>query len=239
MRKTILVVEDEPSVADNITYVLSTEGFQPIWSRTGGEAQAVLHTQDIALIILDIGLPDVNGFELAKTIRRQSATPLIFVTARSDEVDRVVGLEIGGDDYVVKPFSPRELVARVKAVLRRVGSSPESPAAAHTTLAESVEPRPSAAFQLDAIRQRITYYGVPLVLSRYEFGLCRILMKNPGRVYSRDELMQLVWESPEMSLDRTVDTHIKTLRQKMKEIRPDIDPIVTHRGVGYALREEL
>src|SRR5829696_6387350 len=119
MKKRILVVEDEPSVADNITYALATEGFTPDWCQTGEAAQTVLSTGEIALVILDIGLPDMNGFELAKAIRRHSDVPIIFVTARAEEVDRIVGLEIGADDYVVKPFSPRELTARVKAVLRR------------------------------------------------------------------------------------------------------------------------
>ena len=229
---TILIVEDEPSVADNMTYALASHGFQPIWSQTGAEALAYLQTETVALILLDIGLPDVNGFELAKTIRRQSSVPVIFVTARSDEVDRVVGLEIGADDYVVKPFSPRELTARVKAVLRRTAQPPSAAVSADPPAGQS-----PAAFQLDTARHRITYWGVPLNLSRYEFRLCKVLLSHPGRVYSRDELMELIWESPEMSLDRTVDTHIKTLRQKMRTVRPDIDPIVTHRGVGYALRE--
>ena len=119
LTNTILIVEDEPSIAENISYALSTEGFASIRCATGQDAQEVLQRRDIVLVILDIGLPDMNGFELAKTIRRGNDVPLIFVTARADEIDRVVGLEIGADDYVVKPFSPRELTARVKAVLRR------------------------------------------------------------------------------------------------------------------------
>lgn len=233
--QTILVVEDEPSVADNITYALSSHGFQPVWCQTGAEALTSLQSHTVALIILDIGLPDVNGLELAKTIRRQSVVPLIFVTARSEEIDRVVGLEIGADDYVVKPFSPRELTARVKAVLRRTGQPPST--IPSTLSGDSTAGALPPAFQLDPARHRIAYFGIPLSLSRYEFRLCQLLLTHPGRVYSRDELMQLVWESPEMSLDRTVDTHIKTLRQKLRVIRPDIDPIVTHRGVGYALKE--
>ena len=232
MKKRILVVEDEPSVADNITYALTTEGFIPDWCQTGAAAQTVLSTGEIALVILDVGLPDMNGFELAKAIRQQSDVPIIFVTARAEEVDRIVGLEIGADDYMVKPFSPRELTVRVKAILRRTERpQPENPKHQGT-------PRASL-FQLDEARHQISYCGVALSLSRYEFRLCCLLVKHPGHVYSREQLLQLLWESPEMSLDRTVDTHIKTLRQKLKAIRPDKDPIVTHRGVGYALKEEL
>jgi two-component system, OmpR family, catabolic regulation response regulator CreB len=232
MKKRILVVEDEPSVADNITYALTTEGFTPDWCQTGAAAQTVLSTGEIALVILDVGLPDTNGFELAKAIRRRSDVPIIFVTARAEEVDRIVGLEIGADDYMVKPFSPRELTARVKAILRRIErQQPGNP--------KNQSTQRSSPFQLDEARHHVSYYGEPLSLSRYEFRLCCLLVKHPGHVYSREQLLQLLWESPEMSLDRTVDTHIKTLRQKLKAIRPDKDPIVTHRGVGYALKEEL
>ncbi|NOT53943.1 MAG: two-component system response regulator CreB [Deltaproteobacteria bacterium] len=232
MKKRILLVEDEPSVADNITYALTTEGFTPEWCQTGAAAQTVLATEEVALVILDVGLPDMNGFELAKTIRQHSDVPIIFVTARAEEVDRIVGLEIGADDYMVKPFSPRELTARVKAILRRTdrqqSGNPGNPS-----------PRPSSPFHVDEARHLISYHGVALSLSRYEFRLCSLFVKHPGHVYSREQLLQLLWASPEMSLDRTVDTHIKTLRQKLKAIRPDQDPIVTHRGVGYALKEEL
>jgi two-component system catabolic regulation response regulator CreB len=171
----------------------------------------------------------VHGFELARDIRHHYDVPLIFVTARSSEIDRVVGLEIGADDYVVKPFSPRELAARVRAVLRRASTQGRLEAAA--------PPRLDHRFALDDERQRLSYHGVVLELSRYEFRLLRVLVTNPGRVYSRERLMQLGWEEPERSLERTVDTHIKTLRQKLKAVCPDEDPIVTYRGVGYALGE--
>ena len=234
MKKRVLVVEDEPSVADNITYALATEGFTPDWCQTGEAAQTVLSTGEIALVILDVGLPDINGFELAKAIRRHSDVPIIFVTARAEEVDRIVGLEIGADDYLVKPFSPRELTARVKAILRRTERQQQG-----NVESQSMHMQFSSPFQLDEARHLLSYYGVALSLSRYEFRLCCLLVKHPGHVYSREQLLQLLWESPEMSLERTVDTHIKTLRQKLKDIRPDKDPIVTHRGVGYALKEEL
>lgn len=232
MKKRVLVVEDEPSVADNMMYALSTEGFTPEWCQTGEAAQTVLSSEEVALVVLDVGLPDMNGFELAKAIRWHSDVPIIFVTARAEEVDRIVGLEIGADDYMVKPFSPRELTARVKAILRRTERQPNG-------ARESRNAQRSSPFQLDEARHLISYYGVALTLSRYEFRICCLLVKHPGRVYSREQLLRLLWESPEMSLERTVDTHIKTLRQKLKAIRPDKDPVVTHRGVGYALKEEL
>lgn len=229
MAPKILIVEDEPAIADNIRYALSTEGFEVSWCSTGEEAIAIIEGNGISLVVLDIGLPDRNGFDLCKDIRRTSALPIIFLTARADEIDRVVGLEIGGDDYVVKPFSPRELSARVKAVLRRT-------AAAGDDCGTNVVSSP---FHVDRKRQRISYFGKPLDLSRYEYRLLEVLIGRPGWVFSRDRLMDLAWEEPEASMDRTVDTHVKTLRAKLKEIRPKLDPIKTHRGLGYSLKESL
>jgi two-component system, OmpR family, catabolic regulation response regulator CreB len=229
--RKILIIEDEPSIADNIIYALRTEGFEPCYAGTGSDALELLRSENIALSILDIGLPDINGFELLKEIRVFSSVPVIILTARSDEVDRIVGLEIGADDYVTKPFSPRELTARVKAVLRR-GAECKSP------VDNNIKPNAAAPFSLDEKKYTIKYYGELLELSRYEFRLLRALVLNPGRVYNREQLMERISEDPEMSLDRTIDTHIKTIRQKLKNIRPDEDPIVTHRGIGYSLKEQ-
>ena len=226
MQPRVLIVEDEPAIADTIQYALETEGFVPVTAPTGQEALAQLAADGIDLVILDIGLPDINGFELCKQIRRTNALPIIFLTARNDEVDRVVGLEIGGDDYVVKPFSPRELTARVKAVLRR------------TLAGGGTAVDPQATWAVDVARRQICYFGRELALSRTEFDLLHTLIRRPGRVFTRDQLMAAVWDEPLASMDRTVDAHIKNLRTKLKNIRPDIDPIVTHRGTGYALREE-
>jgi len=228
--KKILVIEDEPSIAENITDALGTDGFEPVWCGTGGEAREALASDGFSLVVLDIGLPDANGFELAREIRRRSDIPIIFLTARSGEVDRVAGLELGADDYVVKPFSPRELCARVRAVLRRAESGGRTD--------EYVSATSHPAFRLDEERLRIFYHGVPLELTRYEYRLLGILLKAPGRVYSRQQLMDMVWEEPEMSADRTVDTHIKTIRRKLKAVRPEEDPIATHRGEGYSLKED-
>jgi len=231
MAHRILVIEDEPSIADNITYALSTDGFEPEWRPTGKEGLEVLEAGGIDLIILDVGLPDQSGFELAKKIRESFDVPIIFVTARADEVDRIVGLEIGADDYVVKPFSPRELSARVRAVLRRTAKGRTSPE-------EKPKQLKVGAFEVDEEKHKIFYHGAVVDLSRYEFRILEILIASPGRVYSRAHLMQLAWEEPDMSLERTVDTHVKTIRRKLKTISEDTDPIITHRGVGYSLREE-
>ena len=225
MKPRILVVEDEPSILDNILYSLETEGFSPHGCATGGDARAALERGPWALVVLDVGLPDTVGFDLCKEIRRTSNLPIIFLTARASEVDRVVGLEIGGDDYMVKPFSPRELCARVKAVLRRVQSAPEKNDASPT------------AFRIDVERMQILYHDARLVLSGTEFRLLRAFCEKPGRVFSRAQLMDIAWDDPGAALERTVDAHVKSLRAKLKEARPDADPIETHRGFGYSLRE--
>ena len=225
-KPTILVVEDEPAIADTIVYALESEGFQCRRLEVGAGVAELLDQQPVALVILDIGLPDMSGIEVCRRIRERHDVPVIFLTARGGEVDRVVGLELGADDSVTKPFSPRELAARTKAVLRRARHGGGSPPTSHST-----------AFALDEERRQISYFGRRLDLSRYEYRLLAVLLKRPGRVYSRDELLELVWDEPEASLDRTVDAHVKNLRAKLREIRPDMDPIATHRGMGYSLRE--
>ncbi len=227
--KRILIVEDEPSISDNIVYALQTEGFEPVCCGTGKDASNILKENDISLVILDLGLPDINGFDLLREIRTRSSVPVIVLTARSDEVDRIVGLEIGADDYIVKPFSPRELTARIRAVLRRLTSKEGSNSDSKTS--------GDSPFQIDDKRYLIAYYGETLELSRYEYRLLQVLVSNPGRVYTREQLMTHISENPEMSLDRSIDTHIKTIRQKLKSVRPDEDPIITHRGLGYSLKE--
>jgi len=226
MAGKILLVEDEPSIADTITYTLSTEGFSCVWCATGAEARTSLEEGDIDLIVLDVGLPDCNGFELCKRIRQERDTPIIFLTARAEEIDRVVGLEIGGDDYLVKPFSPRELAARVKAILRRSTRAGQSSGAKM--------PR----FEIDEGRCLIRFRGQDLGLSRYEYRLLCILVAKPGWVYSREKLMEMAWDEPEASMDRTVDAHIKSLRAKLRAVADGENPIRTHRGMGYSLKEE-
>ena len=224
-RQRILVVEDEPAIADTIVYALTTDGFDPHWCATGGAALEAARAGEFALAVLDVGLPDVNGFELFKKLQHERGVPAIFLTARSTEIDRVVGLELGADDYIAKPFSPRELVARVRTVLRRVQRSSTAAVA------------PAGAFDVDDERKSIRFHGRALDLSRTEYRLLKVLIERPGRVFSRDELMDRAWDDPASAFDRTVDAHVKALRAKLREAAPDEDPIVTHRGLGYSLRE--
>ncbi|WP_349306749.1 two-component system response regulator CreB [Chitinivorax sp. B] len=227
-RPIVLIIDDEPGIAEMLCYALSTDGFEAVWSATGEAGLMELESKPVQLILLDIGLPDINGRDLFRQIQQRFAIPVIFLTARSDEIDRVIGLELGADDYIAKPFWPREVVARVRAVLRRTQKGPTiSTAPANSSLS------------LDAARRRVVYYGQVVELSRYEFGLIKVMADHPGRIFSRDELLQMIWDDPASCYDRTVDTHIKTLRTKLIQIKPDLDPIVTHRGLGYAFVEQL
>jgi two-component system catabolic regulation response regulator CreB len=229
MKPRILVVEDEPAIADTIVYALATDGFEPEWCATGAAAIDAARRQPVALAVLDIGLPDTSGFELFRALRSvDPALPAIFLTARSSEVDRIVGLELGADDYIAKPFSPRELAARVRTVLRRAQRAAAPAPAAGTT-----------AFSVDDERKTIRFRGRALELSRTEYRLLKVLVERPGRVFSRDELMARAWDDPAAAFDRTVDAHVKALRAKLREIDDAADPISTHRGMGYSLRDDL
>ncbi|MFT4195555.1 two-component system response regulator CreB [Ottowia sp.] len=242
----VLVVEDEPGIAETIHYALASDGFAPEVCTSAREAIERFAAAPPALAILDVGLPDLSGFELLRRLQDLpggKAVPMLFLTARADEIDRVVGLELGADDYIAKPFSPRELVARVRTILRRSqrgGSEPnkapapvhQAPAAIKTEVNTSGSP-----FILDEERRLIRYHGQALVLSRYEYGLLATLLQRPGRVFTRSELLERVWDDPGESFDRTVDAHVKTLRAKLRAVRDDEDPIRTLRGVGYALNE--
>jgi two-component system, OmpR family, catabolic regulation response regulator CreB len=246
----ILLVEDESGIADTLQYVLATDGFLPVWCSTAEDALRQFAAEPPALVVLDVGLPDMNGFELFKRLQALpggAQVPMLFLTARSDEIDRVVGLELGADDYIAKPFSPRELVARVRGILRRsvrvggsIGAAFAPPALAPTATPTAARPLP---FALDEERHQIRFYGRLLDLSRYEYGVLRLLVQRPGRVFTRDELLAKVWDDHSDSFDRTVDAHIKTLRAKLKaavkSTAPDIEPIRTLRGTGYALSEDL
>lgn len=227
---SVLVVEDEPAIAETIVYSLETEGFEVTHVGTGGEAIDLFRRKTPHFIVLDVGLPDITGFDVCREIRKTSQVPLLFLTAREGEIDRVVGLELGGDDYVVKPFSPRELTARVHAILRRTQSQTRSPVN---------EPEKIQVGRITLLPDRYEALldDADLELSRYEFGMLKVFMLHPGRVYTRDQLMDLVWDEPEAALDRTVDAHIKTLRRKLHEIDPGFDPVKTRRGIGYSFDE--
>jgi two-component system catabolic regulation response regulator CreB len=225
--KTILIVEDEPAIAENIAFALRTENMVPLTAPTAGQARDILLRQPVDLLVLDVGLPDQSGFDFCRELRRTSSLPVIFLTARQQEIDRIVGLELGADDYLAKPFSPRELTARIRAVLRRTQPPPRPSAKQHP------------AFIIDPQQKRIFYQGVALDLSRYEFRILELLVHNPGRVFSRDQLMESAWEDPGSSCDRTIDTHIKTLRAKLRQIHPESSCLQTRRGWGYCLESSV
>ena len=224
-KPVILVVEDEPGIADTLHYVLASDGFEPLHCASAREAVERFAARAPDLAILDVGLP---------------------------EIDRILGLELGADDYVAKPFSPRELVARVRTILRRsqrgeaaenAADSKEKPTSARLDTAptaienEATRPTRHGPFELDAERRLIRYHGQRLDLARYEYGLLATLIQRPGRVFTRGELLARMWDERAESFDRTVDAHVKTLRAKLRAVRPGDDPIRTLRGVGYALNE--
>ncbi|WP_034459443.1 two-component system response regulator CreB [Buttiauxella noackiae] len=224
---TIWLVEDETSIADTLIYTLQQEGFSVRAFDRGLPVLDAAHEERPDLAILDVGLPDINGFELCRRLLADYPDlPLLFLTARSEEVDRLIGLEIGADDYIAKPFSPREVCARVRTVLRRLQKQRQS--LAGNTLRIGL-------FEFNEMAAQISWCQQPLQLTRYEYLLLKTFLQWPGRVFSRQQLMDLVWSTAEESFDRTVDTHIKTLRAKLRVINPDLSPINTHRGLGYSL----
>ena len=222
---TILIAEDETAIAETVLYALRADGYAAEHVLLGGAVLPRLRRGGVDLVILDVGLPDRNGFDVCRELRAESEVPVLFLTARDGEADRVLGLELGGDDYVTKPFSPRELVARVRARLRR--SAPLDGGW-----------RRLGRFDLDATGHRIRFDGVLLELTRYESGLLETLLARPGAVLERGKLMDRVWGDALDTGERTVDTHVKTLRAKVRAVAPDADPIRTVRGLGYAIHVE-
>ena len=224
----ILLVEDETSIADTLVYALETEHFEVTHVTTAGEALEILGNH-YDLAILDVGLPDISGFDLCAEIRKSSTLPVLFLTARDSEIDRVLGLELGGDDYVTKPFSPREVAARVRAILRRAnGTNATSESSTQKQCHGSLEHEPDA--------MTIRCHGKLLNLTAHEYKLLVALMSQPGRIFSREQLLEKAWEDPGSAMDRTVDAHVKSLRAKIRESTPDgTDPIETRRGLGYTL----
>ncbi len=220
---TILLLEDDPAIADTVVFALRREGYAVEHRAWLAEARERLRAAPApALLILDVGLPDGHGLDLCRELRAGALAhlghlPVIVLSARSEEMDRVLGLELGADDYLAKPFSPRELVARVRALLRRAQAAP----------------RVATGFVVDG--SRVSLDGQPLALTKLELGLLTHLLRAPQRIHSRDALLDAVWGSSAESTDRTVDTHIKTLRAKLREAAPSRDPIKTHRGLGYSL----
>jgi DNA-binding response OmpR family regulator len=218
---TVLIVEDEQSIADLVRLYLEREGFTVEWRSDGRSGLAAVEATRPRLVVLDLMLPALDGFEVLKALRGGGGRlPVIVVTAREEEADRVLGLELGADDYVTKPFSPRELVARVKAVLRRSETEP----------AEGPEPPMHLGdLTVDAARHEVTFEGRPVQLTAREFELLAYLVRNRGLVLSRDQILERVWGYSFPADTRTVDVHIRQVRAKLGERAP----IVTVRGVGY------
>ena len=221
-KPTVLIVEDEPAIRDNIQFALESEGLQTLQLPTGGAVLSLLAERSVDLVVLDVGLPDISGFDLLKEIRKAHRTPVIMLTARSAELDRVLGLEIGADDYVVKPFSPSELIARLRAVMRRA-----QPASAEDVLR-------FADVAMDLVAHRVTRAGRPVHLGPTEFRLLRFLMQHPGRVFSREQLLDSVWGHDVYVEPRTVDVHIRRLRKALNE-GTELDIVPTVRSAGYSL----
>ncbi len=225
MSKTILIVDDDPHIREVIGFSLGKAGFATREAADGKAALEEVARLNPALIVLDIGMPEMDGLEVCRTLRRTSQVPILFLSARDDEIDRVVGLEIGGDDYVTKPFSPRELVARVQAILKRGATA--TPSAEEPALSQR-------AFLSLRPESRTAYWkGVPVSLTVTEFDLLAVLMRSPERVFTRDELMDRAWRDLHVS-DRTIDSHIRHIRNKFIQAGGE-DVIVTLRGVGYRL----
>jgi two-component system catabolic regulation response regulator CreB len=231
----ILLIEDEPGIADAARFAFTREGWTCEWAALAEAGLAALKRESFDLIVLDVGLPDRSGFEVLRQLRTFSPTPVMFLTARAEEVDRVVGLELGADDYLVKPFSPRELVARVRAILRRAGVATAAPPSSRRSDAPSpAHPADSSRFQIIEDRRQVWFHGTALDLSPYEYHLLSYLIRHPGRVFTREQLMQGAWSDDGARLDRAVDAHIKNIRARLRKIEPKADPIKTHRGFGYS-----
>ena len=231
MSARLLLLEDDPAIARTVAYALERDGLAVTHSLLVHDARQQLQRSRFDLLVLDVGLPDGSGLDLLRDVRSAAPTaalPVLMLSAHGEEIDRVLGLELGADDYLTKPFSPRELAARVKALLRRAGHNGNG----HKPPPASAAP---ALFHDDESGQRISLRGQPLPLTRREYRLLAHLLRGAGRIHSRDALLAAAWGDDSESTDRTVDTHIKTLRAKLREVDPACEYISTHRGMGYCI----
>jgi DNA-binding response OmpR family regulator len=226
-RQPILIVEDDRNTAALVATYLEGEGFATHTVHDGEEALRLVRQHEPLFVILDVMLPGLDGWEVCREIRKASEVPILMLTAREDEVDRLVGLSLGADDYVIKPFSPRELVQRVKTILRRVRPRQETGSL----------PLEVSGLVLDPVRHKVTRHGREVVLTAAEFKLLQALMSAPGRVFSRDELLNRLYSGGEAVIDRVIDVHIGKLRQKLENVPAAPQLIVTVRGFGYCLAE--
>jgi DNA-binding response OmpR family regulator len=229
MSEKILVVEDEPDILDLVSYNLKQAGFDVVPVETGEEALDVAARESLALVVLDLMLPGIDGLEVCRLLKQRAESkgvPVLMLTARTEEVDRIVGLELGADDYLVKPFSPRELVLRIRAILRR----------AHSGEVEEDERIQAGPLQIDPIGHRVQVAGEYVELTATEFRLLLTLAQRRGRVQSREELLNVVWGYEYSGYRRTVDTHVRRLREKIGEAAEMVETV---RGVGYRFRREM
>jgi DNA-binding response OmpR family regulator len=220
--RNLVVVEDDPSIADLLDVYLREAGFRVLQAGTGERGLELVSIHRPVMVVLDIGLPDIDGFEVCRRIRTKSSVPVLFLTARDGEIDRILGLELGADDYVTKPFSPREIVARVKAILRR-GQVEQRPDATVVNIGDD--------YQVDLARREVRFRGEPVALATREFDLIAHLARNQGIALSRRQLLDSVWGDDWVGDDRTVDVHVRQLRKKLGD---DL-PIATVWGIGYRL----
>ncbi|GAB2480476.1 two-component system response regulator CreB [Comamonas humi] len=231
----LLLVEDDPAIARTVCYALERDGIRVTHCLQLADARRQWQAAAYDALLLDVGLPDGNGLDWCRELRAAgSAVPLLVLSARGEEMDRVLGLELGADDYLTKPFSPRELVARAKALLRRSQRSFQPNQAPAPVQQAPIAP----VFEVDAAGQRVRLQGQLLDLTRREYQLLCCLLDGAGRILSREWLLDRVWGLDSDSTDRTVDTHIKTLRAKLRAVAPAQEFIATHRGMGYSLQTD-
>ncbi len=226
---TILLVDDEESVQKLLTYPLERDGFRVVQARDGDEALARFDAERVDLVVLDVMLPHLDGLEVCKQLRARSSVPIIMLTARDDELDKVLGLELGADDYITKPFSIREFRSRVRALLRRASAPPHQPVGEEVLEADGL--------RIDPARRSVELDGRPVHLTYVEFELLRTLVSRPGRVFSRQSLLEAIRGSSDYREPRTIDVHIRHLREKLERDARDPQFLLTVRGVGYRFRE--
>jgi two-component system catabolic regulation response regulator CreB len=217
----ILIVEDDRTIAESITFILEQNSYSSQWFDNGHDALDYLENNKVDLVLLDVGLPDMSGFDVLRKVRTKSDLPVVIISARDDESDQVLALEgLGANGYITKPFSPRLVVAHVRAQLRR----------------ERTDNNFESKFSINQALQRVIFHNQELTLTPAEFKILSHLIKHPNQVHTREYLMSIIWDRPHGSDVKTINTHIKSIRKRLQEI-DEIDPIETHRGIGYSLIE--
>lgn len=232
MAKRILIIDDEPMILESVSYNLKQEGYEVLTANNGEIGLKLAEKEAVDLILLDLMLPGINGMEICRAIRQHSEVPIIMLTAKEGEIDRVLGLELGADDYVIKPFSMRELLARIKTVLKRMNST--SGGSSEPLKIISVDD-----LKIDILGHEVAVRGMPVSLSSKEFELLLIFVNHPGQVLTREQLLDLVWGNDFYGDDRTVDVHIRWLREKLEENPSEPKYIITVRGVGYKFARKV